>query len=166
MTLSVGSGRTHTASRVIEAPAGSLYRAFVDPKAMAAWRPPEGMRMTIEAFEPREGGAFRLVLEYEGEDHALPGKSSRHADIVRGRFGTIVPDRQIVERVEFESDDPAFAGTMIVTTTFEPVAAGTRVTIRCDDVPEGISESDHQAGMASTLAKLARFMETRPADAP
>lgn len=154
----MGSGRTHQASRLIKAPPHDIYRAFVRAEAMAAWRAPQGMRMTVETFEPREGGAFRLRLDYRGEDHP-PGKSSDEADIVRGRFGALEPDRRIVERVEFESDDPAFAGTMVVTTTLTPVAGGTEVAIRCDDVPPGISEADHEAGMASSLENLARYVE-------
>src|SRR5688500_19006291 len=101
----------------------------MNPEAMAVWRPPEGMRATIFEFEPREGGVFRMALEYESEAHDLPGKSSEHADIVQGRFGALVPGRRIVERVEFDAGDPAFAGTMTVTTTLEPVAGGTEVNI-------------------------------------
>ena len=159
MSDSIGTGRTHSGSRLIHAPPHVVYRAFIDPAAMAAWRPPEGMRMRIEAFDPREGGAFRLVLEYEADTHAQPGKSSEHRDVVRGRFAELVPDRKIVECVEFESDDAAFAGTMTVTTTLTPKAGGTEVAITCDDVPEGIGESDHQAGIASSLKKLGRFVE-------
>ena len=48
---------------------------------------------------------------------------------------------------------------MTVTTTLEPVAGGTHVTVRCDDVPVGISESDHKVGIASSLENLARFTE-------
>ena len=155
--MSEGSGRTHAAARLIRAPAEAIYRAFVNPEAMAAWRPPEGMTMRIDAFDPREGGQFRLVLEYQGDAHA-PGKSSERADVVHGRFGEI-SDRQIVEHVAFESDDPAFAGTMTVTTMMNPVEGGTEVTIWCDDVPQGISEAEHVAGIASSLAKLARFVE-------
>jgi Activator of Hsp90 ATPase homolog 1-like protein len=48
---------------------------------------------------------------------------------------------------------------MTITTTLEPVAEGTRVTVCCEDVPSGIGESDHQAGLASTLENLAAFVE-------
>ena len=71
----------------------------------------------------------------------------------------LLPYERIVEDVVFASDDPAFAGTMRVTTTLTPVADGTRVTILCANVPPGISADDHQAGMASTLRNLAAFIE-------
>lgn len=158
MTRSGGSGRTHEVSRLIRASPETIYRAFITPDAIIAWRPPEGMRMRLDAFEPRPGGEFRMVLEYRG-DHRLPGKSSDDSDVVRGRFAELDPNRRIVERVEFESEDPAFAGTMTITTTLRPVEGGTEVTIGCDDVPEGIEESDHRAGIASSLEQLARFTE-------
>ncbi|MEJ6785698.1 hypothetical protein [Aminobacter sp. Piv2-1] len=51
--------------------------------------------------------------------------------------------------MQFESDDPAFAGTMRIVTTLEPVEGGTRVTVSCQDVPSGIGEDDHLKGIAS-----------------
>jgi hypothetical protein len=34
-----------------------------------------------------------------------------------------------------------------------------RVEIRADDVPDGISAEDHAAGLASSLANLAAYLE-------
>lgn len=151
--------RTDIASRIIRASPQALYRALLDPVAVAAWRPPQGMRCVIHAFDAREGGRFRMALIYAGAAHAAPGKTSAHVDLVEGRFRELVPDRRVVEIVAFESDDPAFAGAMTITTTLAAVTGGTEVTIRCDEVPPGISAEDHAAGMASTLANLAAFTE-------
>jgi Activator of Hsp90 ATPase homolog 1-like protein len=60
--------------------------------------------------------------------------------------------------VEFESDDPAYSGTMRMTWSLDPVEAGTRVEIRAEDVPPGISAEDHAAGLASSLRKLADYL--------
>ena len=48
-----------------------------------------------------------------------------------------------------------------MTMTWEITAldAGTRVDIRADDVPAGISAKDHAAGLASSLANLATYLE-------
>lgn len=132
---------------------------MVDPKALALWRPPAGMRAEFQAFEPRAGGRFRMALTYTGAGHAGRGKTSEHADVVEGRFVELVPDERVVETVEFVSDDPAFAATMKITTTLMPVSGGTEVTIRCENVPSGIRPDDHQVGMASTLKNLAAFIE-------
>ncbi|MBC7833203.1 MAG: SRPBCC domain-containing protein, partial [Hyphomicrobium sp.] len=90
---------------------------------------------------------------------SVPGKTSANADVFEGQFVELVPDARIVERIEFQSDDPAFAGAMTITTTLVAVTDGTRVDIVCGNVPEGISAADHQAGMASTLANLAAYTE-------
>jgi hypothetical protein len=61
--------------------------------------------------------------------------------------------------VEFESDDPAFAGTMKMTWSLAPVAEGTEVTVVCENVPNGIRKEDHDTGLRSTLENLASFTE-------
>lgn len=153
------TGRTDSASRVIHAPAAAVYGAFVDPNALMAWLPPEGMRGELLAFDPSAGGVYRMRLTFADGGIAMAGKSSADSDVVEGRFVELVPDRRIVQRAEFESDDPAFAGTMTMTWTFEPVGGGTQVSIVAENVPEGISKADHDAGLASSLANLARFVE-------
>lgn len=159
MAKAAGRGRVDSASRIIKAPPHTIYRALIDPEAIAAWRPPEGMKGEMLAFEGREGGLYRMSLTYIGTEHDLRGKTTEHADVVEGRFLELVPDRRVVEVVEFESDDPAFAGSMTITTALAAVPGGTEVTIRCENVPDGIRPEDHQEGMASTLANLAAFTE-------
>jgi len=150
--------RTHTASRVIAAPARAIFRAFLDADSVASWRPPTGMTAKIFAFDPRPGGSYRMAFVYPAGARGH-GKSTDDADIFEGRFVELVPDEKIVEAVAFESDDPAFAGTMTVTTTLAAVAGGTRVNFLAENVPSGISEADHRTGMASTLGNLAAFVE-------
>jgi uncharacterized protein YndB with AHSA1/START domain len=149
--------RTDTGSRVIKAPAEKIYAAHLDPKSIAEWRPPHGMRAEIYAFDGREGGGYRMAFVYE--DASVRGKTTEHADVFEGTFVELVPNERIVERVEFQSDDPAFAGTMTITTTLVAITDGTEVSIVCENVPEGISAEDHQVGMGSTLANLAAFVE-------
>ena len=149
--------RTDTGSRLIAASPEQLYAAFVDPEAIAAWRPPAGMTARIEAFDAREGGGYRMGFVYD--DAATAGKSGDNVDLFEGRFVELVPDRRIVEQVVFDSPDPDFAGIMTITTRFEPAEGGTLVSVACADVPPGISEADHRAGIASSLENLAAFAE-------
>jgi uncharacterized protein YndB with AHSA1/START domain len=151
--------RIDAASRVIATVPHTIFQAFVDPQALVSWLPPKGMKGRIDEFEPRVGGAYRMELTYEHPDPSAVGKTSAHSDIVRGRFLELFPDRRIVQEVEFESDDPAFAGTMKMTWTLTLVAAGTQVDVTCENVPEGIRPEDHEVGLKSTLENLAAFCE-------
>lgn len=151
--------RIDRASRWIRASPGTIYRAFLDPGALLAWLPPDGMTARLDAFDPRPGGAYRMTLTYEAPDHAAPGKSSAHSDVVRGRFLELVPDERVVQSVEFESDDPAFAGRMTMTWSLAAASGGTEVTIACENVPPGIRPEDHDAGLRSSLANLAAYAE-------
>lgn len=99
-----------------------------------------------------------MVLTY-GDSSGAPGKTTGDEDIVEARFIDIVPGVRVVQAVDFVSDDPAYAGAMTMTWEVTAAGAGTRVDIRADDVPVGISAEDHAAGLASSLANLAAFLE-------
>jgi uncharacterized protein YndB with AHSA1/START domain len=152
-------GRTDSASRLIAAAPDAIYRALVDPEALMAWLPPAGMRGRALLFEPWQGGRYRIELRYESA--AAPGgkgKSDARTDISAGRFLALEPGKRVVQAVRFESDDPAFAGEMIVTWSLEPAAGGTEIGVTAENVPAGISAKDHQSGLASSLRNLADFL--------
>jgi hypothetical protein len=100
-----------------------------------------------------------MILTY-ADASAAPGKATADSDIVEAQFVELVPGVRVVQAVDFISDDPLYAGTM--TMTWEVAAAdhGTQVTFRADNVPAGISAEDHAAGLASSLANLAAYLES------
>jgi len=145
----------------MSASAETIYRAFVDPEAIVAWLPPTGMTARLDLFEARVGGSYRMELTYAQPEHAGLGKTSESSDVVQGQFVELVPGERVVQVVRFESADPAFAGAMKMTWSLAAVPGGTEVTIRCEDVPEGIRKEDHDVGLRSTLDNLATFVERR-----
>lgn len=149
--------RTDQASRFIPAPAARIYAALVDADARTIWLPPDGMTGRFERFEPRVGGTYRMILTYRDASDA-PGKSSADSDIVEARFVDLVPNRRVAEAVDFQSDDPAFSGTMTMTWDLAETPDGTQVTITAEDVPDGIGEADHQQGLNASLDNLTRFV--------
>jgi uncharacterized protein YndB with AHSA1/START domain len=151
-------GRTDTASRVISAPVERVYAALVDAGALTVWLPPAGMSGRFERFDARPGGSYRMILTYADASTAA-GKTTAGSDVVEARFVDIVPGVRVVQAVDFVSDDPAYAGTMTMTWEVAGVDAGTRVEIRAVDVPAGIRAEDHAAGLASSLANLAAYVE-------
>jgi len=152
------AGRTDIGSRVIHATPQAIYNAFIDPDAQARWLPPTGMTGKFDRFEPWPGGHYRLTLTFTGE-HATAGKSSADVDTVEGRLVELIPGERIVQTADFESGDPAYAGTMTMIWSLRAVPEGTEVTITASDVPAGISAEDHAQGLASTLFNLADFLE-------
>jgi uncharacterized protein YndB with AHSA1/START domain len=72
----------------------------------------------------------------------------------------LVPDRQVVEVVEFETDDPAMRGEMRITLSLADVDGGTEVVGEHHDLPPGLSAADNEAGWRESLAKLAALVET------
>lgn len=149
---------TDCASRVIAAPVKRVFAAMLDPDALVRWLPPEGMNGSIEHFDPRAGGSYRMVLRLDGST-PLTGKSTVDSDIVAATFVAINPDTRVVQDIDFDSPDPAYAGTMRMTWSFTDHTNGTQVDILAQNVPDSISAEDHAEGLASSLANLAEFLE-------
>ena len=104
-----------------------------------------------------------LVFDDGGE---TTRKTTENSDTVDGQFVDVVRPERIDQRFTFVSDDPQFAGTMLMRWRFEEEPGGTRVTLSAENVPEGIKPEDHQAGMLSSLANLASYVEERRTSAP
>lgn len=157
MTLS-NSERIDAAAQFMKAAPSDIYQAFIDPSALAAWMPPEGMTGMVEEFQPWEGGVYRMTLSY-GDPEYNSGKTSENSDVVQATFAALVPNQRIVLEIVFESDDPAYAGKMEMIWTLKAVESGTEVSVTCKNVPEGINQAEHEEGLRSTLANLARYAE-------
>jgi uncharacterized protein YndB with AHSA1/START domain len=147
-------------SRHVRAPRAAVYRALLDPQAIAKWRVPDGMSSYVHEFEAREGGSFRVSLTYDAPDSA--GKSAAHTDTYHGQFLRLVPDEQVVEQFEFEAADPGFGGTMTMTTTLAEAADGTDVTIEHQGIPDADPPADNETGTRMALDNLARLVESLP----
>ncbi|KVS43620.1 SRPBCC family protein [Burkholderia ubonensis] len=145
-------------SRHLNAPRAKVYRALVDPHAIEQWKAPDGMTCRVDAFDAREGGAFRITLTYDAPTGA--GKTTARTDSYHGRFVTLVPNELVVEIDAFETDDPALRGAMTITITLSDDAGGTRIDAFHDGLPPGVPAADNETGWRMALAKLAALVET------
>ena len=153
--------RSDVATRVIDASPDTIYQAFANAASLMQWLPPSGMTGRALEYEFREGGRYRIELSYDEKAADAAGKTTGRTDITHGRFLELQPGRRIKQSVEFESSDPALADTMTITWSLDTAPQGTLVTVRADNVPDGISKSDHDAGLRSSLQNLAVFFERR-----
>ena len=144
-------------SQYIAAPREAVYRALLDPDAIARWKVPDGMTAEVHAFEAREGGTIRVSLTYD--EPTGTGKTASHTDTYRGRFVTLVPNEKVVEIDEFESADPAMRGEMTSEITLVDAAGGTELHAVHEGLPSGVSAADNELGWRMALAKLAALVE-------
>jgi uncharacterized protein YndB with AHSA1/START domain len=121
---------------------------------------PDGMTSHVHAFEAREGGSFRISLTYDVPSET--GKTTAHTDTYHGRFVKLVPHEQVVEVMEFETDDDAMRGEMTMTFTLTEADGGTDILAVHDNLPPGVSPADNETGTRMALAKLARLVEADP----
>ena len=150
--------RTDRASLLIHADPARVFAALTTAEALVQWLPPKGMRGRFERFDMQDGGSYRLVLTY-ADASGEPGKTTPDSDASEMRITRFVPGESIVQEVEFESDDPAFRGTMRMEWRLERANEGTTVVFEARDVPVGIRARDHAEGLTSSLSNLAAYLE-------
>jgi uncharacterized protein YndB with AHSA1/START domain len=143
--------------RFIKAPRTKVFRALIDPEAIARWKFPAGMTLDIRSFEGREGGTFRISLTYD--DAGGTGKTTARTDTYHGRFKELVADERIVEVDEFETDDPAMKGEMTITYTLAEAQGGTDLQAVHEGLPSGVSLADNELGWRMALDNLASLLE-------
>ena len=134
--------------RVLAAKPEKVYRAFLDPAALARWLPPEGFTCTIHHFEAKVGGKFRMSFT-----NFTTGKSHSFG----GEYRELIPN----ERLQYTDmfDDPDLPGEMLVTVTLKEVSCGTEIRIIQENVPEIIPLEHCYLGWQQSLQFLAKLVE-------
>jgi uncharacterized protein YndB with AHSA1/START domain len=151
------SARIDSASRLISALPETIYRAFAEPGALVQWLPPANMTGAMLHFDFREGGSYRMRLTYK-DPQAQVGQTTEDADEFEVQLIGLEAGKRIEQEITFDSSDADFSGTMRMVWTFEPEGEATRVTVRAENVPAGISPEDHETGLKSSLENLTAFV--------
>ena len=136
-----------------------MYRALLDPHAVQRWMVPDGMTSEVHEFDASEGGRFRISLTYE--EPTETGKTTEQTDSFHGRFVRLVNGAEVVQVIEFETDDPTLQGEMTVTYSLSPADGGTELVGLHEDVPSSVDPEQNELGWTMSLGKLAALVERR-----
>jgi uncharacterized protein YndB with AHSA1/START domain len=148
-------GNTVRLHRVIRAPAERLYKAFLDPEAMAKWLPPHGFTGKVQQMDARVGGGYRMSFTNFGT-----GKSHSFG----GTYVELTPHERIRYTDKFE--DPKMPGEMQVTITLRKVLCGTDLEIVQAGLPAMIPVEFCYLGWQESLSLLAHLVEPEIPDGP
>ena len=143
--MSTGTVRFH---RILKAPPERVYRAFLDPDAMAKFLPPHGFTGRVLEMDARVGGVYRMQFT---------NFSSGHTHAFGGKYLELVPNEKIVNTDLF--DDPNLPGQMITTISLKAVSCGTELTAVQEGIPAAIPVEMCYLGWQETLALLAQRVE-------
>ena len=143
--MSTGTVRLH---RILRAPPERIYRAYLDPDAMAKFLPPYGFTGRVLEMDARVGGIYRMQFTNfsSGQTHAFGGK-----------YLELVPNEKIVNTDIF--DDPNLPGQMITTISLRVVSCGTEVTAVQEGIPAMIPIEMCYLGWQETMQQLAQLVE-------
>jgi uncharacterized protein YndB with AHSA1/START domain len=134
--------------RVLRAKPERVYRAFLDPDAMAKWLPPNGFTGKVHAMDARVGGSHRMSFT-----NFTSGKSHSFG----GTYLELVPNERL--RYTDKFDDPNLPGEMQVTVTLKAVSCGTELDIVQEGIPSVIPPEACHLGWQESLALLANLVE-------
>ena len=143
--MSTGTVKLH---RVLRAPPGRIYRAFLEADALAKWLPPYGFTCKVHHLEARVGGSFRMSFTNFG---------SGHADSFGGEYLELVPNERL--RYSDRFDDPNLPGVLQVTVDLKQVSCGTEMHIVQEGIPDMIPVEMCYLGWQESLAQLATLVE-------
>ena len=137
-----------TLHRVLAAKPEKVYRAFLEPDAVASWLPPFGFICTVQELDAREGGKHRMSFRNftTGDSHSFGGT-----------YLKLVPGETLVYTDRF--DDPNLPGEMTVPVTLKAVSVGTDMTVVQEGIPDLIPEEACYLGWQESLRKLAKLVE-------
>lgn len=150
MSSPTGTVRLH---RVLRSTPERVYRAFLDPDAMAKWLPPHGFTGKVHDMDARVGGGYRMSFTNFGT-----GKSHAFA----GKYVELTPHSRI--RYTDQFDDPNLPGEMQVMVSLTPVACGTELSVVQEGLPPAIPVEFCYLGWQESLALLAQLVEPQIPD--
>jgi uncharacterized protein YndB with AHSA1/START domain len=140
-----GTVRLH---RVLATKPEKVYRAFIEPDALAKWLPPNGFTCTVHSFDAKVGGSFKMSFRNftTGGSHSFGGKYL---------------ELQANERLRYTDvfDDPNLPGEMVVTVTLKNVSVGTELNVVQEGIPDLIPTEACYLGWQESLKNLATLVE-------
>ena len=143
--MSTNTIRLH---RVLKDPPERVYRAFLDPDAMAKWLPPNGFTGKVHHLDPKPGGTHKMSFTNftTGQSHSFGGT-----------YVEVVPNELLQYTDQF--DDPNMPGEMRVSITFKKVSVGTELHVVQAGVPDFIPPEACYLGWQESLILLAKLVE-------
>lgn len=134
--------------RIVKSSPEKVFRAFIQPAAIASWLPPYGFVCTVHQLDAEKGGSFRMSFENfsTGNSHSFGGKYVE------------VKKNELLKYTD-KFDDPNLSGEITTTVSLRPVVCGTEIKIQQDGIPDAIPAEMCYLGWQESLEKLTRLVE-------
>jgi uncharacterized protein YndB with AHSA1/START domain len=134
--------------RVLTAKPEKIYRAFLDPDAMAKWLPPNGFTCRVHHMQAKVGGTYKM---------SFTNFTSEKTVSFGGEYRELVENERL--RYTDNFDDPNLPGEIQVTVTLKKVSLGTEMNIVQEGLPTVIPLEACYVGWQQSLNNLAKLVE-------
>jgi uncharacterized protein YndB with AHSA1/START domain len=141
--------------RVLRAKPERVYKAFIDPDAMAKWLPPNGFTGKVHQMDAKVGGIYKMSFTNfsTGKSHSFGGKYLELTPHQRLRYTDIF-------------DDPNLPGEMITTISLREIFCGTELNVTQEGIPAAIPPEACYLGWQESLILLGKLVEAEIPDQP
>jgi uncharacterized protein YndB with AHSA1/START domain len=134
--------------RVLRAKPEKIYRAYLQPDAVARWLPPNGFTCKVDHLDAKVGGTFRM---------AFTNFSTGNGHSFGGTYLELVPNQRL--RYSDKFDDANLPGEMETVVELREVSCGTEMTVVQAGIPAAIPPELCYLGWQESLDHLARLVE-------
>jgi uncharacterized protein YndB with AHSA1/START domain len=134
--------------RVLTAKPEKIYRAFLDPDAIAKWLPPNGFTCKVHHMQAKLGGTYKMSFTNFTTEKSIS---------FGGEFRELVENERL--RYTDNFDDPNLPGEIQVTVILKKVSLGTEMTIVQEGLPTVIPLEACYLGWQQSLNNLANLVE-------
>jgi uncharacterized protein YndB with AHSA1/START domain len=156
-------------SRIFNAPKVFVFNAWTDPKQIILWWGPPAVTNTISVMDVKPGGAYRIIMHFEGVEYPI-----------KGVFREVIKPERLVMTMDC-SEHPAEwhdlvkpdrkkgennpAGEMLETVIFEDENNQTKLTIRIRfesaETRDAMVKMGMNEGWSLSLDRLAEHLAKR-----
>ncbi len=141
--------------RVLRATPERIYRAFLDPDAMAKWLPPNGFTGKVHHMDAKVGGSYKM---------SFTNFTTKKSHSFGGTYLELTPNERI--RYTDKFDDPNLPGEMQTTIALKQTFCGAELNVTQEGVPAVIPAEACYLGWQESLTLLAKLVEAEIPDQP
>lgn len=141
--MQTSAGPSLVMRHTFKAPRVRVFAAWTDPDVLREWFGPAGATAVQVSCDAREGGAYRMAFDLDGETY-----------VVSGVFTQVRAPERLAYTFRWEEDDPALERETFITLDFIERGDETEMVFKQDGFRDEASRDRHEDGWNGTFDKL------------
>ena len=134
-----------------------VFAAWANPEALSQWFGPHSHKCSVEQWDMREGGEYRMRMIPVAEDTECGGDSSQDS-VCAGQFVQIIESRTIAMTFSWIENGSDIGETLLTVEFFEK-ENGTELVLTHERLPDPEVAEMHKGGWMGTVECLEQYLD-------